>query len=162
MCAPPRPKVTQAKHNYVIPTCLLLDVCWLTYVCPSAGSGHGIKTGSPQTCAFIPEPEQSIDVVGIDRPTTALGYQVDRVLAKRPFFCRMAIKKTVFYPHGLCGGLEKMTTCRLGLCLFLCVPVCGQSLSSDGLEQAPAHHSQFEERDPKRDEPLCASQKADT
>ena len=91
----------------MIPTCLLLDVCWLTYVCPSAGSGHGIKTGSPQTCAFIPEPEQSIDVVGIDRPTTALGYWVNT--PGHPNFvenvhfhinCRLSVRP-LGHPNGL-------------------------------------------------------------
>ena len=49
--------------------------------------------GGFEAYAFIPEPEQSIEVVCIDRPTIAPGYRGDRAFTTKPFFVRMEVKK---------------------------------------------------------------------
>ena len=66
------------------------------------------RAGGFEAYAFIPEPEQSIEVVCIDRPTIAPGYRGDRAFTTKPFFFAWKLKKTIFYSHGPCGRLERM------------------------------------------------------
>jgi hypothetical protein len=42
--------------------------------------------GGFEAYAYMPEPEQSIEVVCIDRPTIEPGYRVDRVFTTKPLF----------------------------------------------------------------------------